>query len=273
MSANTGRKRANNEQYYTKDEVACKLVDKICEMYDLNSYTYVVEPSAGTGAFVKPLVKRGLTSKLLSYDIDPKYPNVKKQDFLTTVFSKHDKYIVIGNPPFGRQSCLAKRFIKHCCTFAEVICFILPRSFKKTSMSNCFPLQFHKLYEIDLVEKSFLFEGVEYSVPCVFQIWQKKDVEREVQPKHKCQEWYEIVKKTNKPNIAFRRVGGYAGKFIFDNFEMLSAESHYFIKCKHVDDALKHSLNTLTWITNNTTGPKSISKQELIEALNGIVVE
>jgi hypothetical protein len=228
-----------------------------------------VEPSAGTGAFLKPFEEETTLEKLLSYDIDPKYPNVVKQDFLETFFEEEKRYIVIGNPPFGRQASLAKKFIKHCCVFADVICFILPRSFKKSSMTNCFERHFHKVYEEDVDDKSFIFEESEYSVPCVFQIWEKKGCKRPIAGKNHPDDWYDIVKVNEEANIAFRRVGVYAGKFTFEGIDKLSPESHYFIKSKvDINEVFKAKLSTLSWETNNTTGPKSISKQELIANLN-----
>jgi predicted RNA methylase len=271
MSNNTGRKRDNNEQYYTKENVARKLVQTICQFYDLKTYDFVVEPSAGTGSFLKPLEELKV-SNLLSYDIDPKYPNVVKQDFLITSFDNKLKYFVVGNPPFGRQSSLAKKFIKHCCTFADVICFILPRSFKKVSMSNSFTKEFHNVLEQDLDDMSFIFNDTDYDVPCVFQIWEKKDFERLIQDKVSAAGWYNFVSKTDNPNIAFRRVGHNAGKFTFDNLGDLSTESHYFIKCdKPLHEQLKNAIQNLQWASNNTTGPKSISKQELIRTLNTLI--
>lgn len=269
---NTGMKRNNNEQYYTKDQLARDLVTRVSELYNLTNYDIILEPSAGTGAFLKPLEELKV-GQILAYDIEPKYANVIKQDFLITVFDTTKKHIVIGNPPFGRQASLAKKFIKHCCGFAEVICFILPRSFKKPSMSNCFANTYHKVHEQDLDEKSFVFDNKEYSVQCVFQIWERRDYKRDEREKSIPNEWYEIVKKMDMPNIAFRRVGVYAGKFTFDKLESLSSESHYFINCKiPVNDEVKEMLSNLRWDTNNTTGPKSISKQELIIALNGLKI-
>jgi hypothetical protein len=37
MKRKTGRRRDNNEQYYTKDNVARALLTKVYEMFDLNT--------------------------------------------------------------------------------------------------------------------------------------------------------------------------------------------------------------------------------------------
>ena len=48
------------------------------------------------------------------------------------------KMHIIGNPPFGRQSSLAIKFIKKSCEFCDSISFILPKSFKKDSLKKHF---------------------------------------------------------------------------------------------------------------------------------------
>ena len=50
------------------------------------------------------------------------------------------KIHIIGNPPFGRQSSLAIKFIKKSAEFCDSISFILPKSFKKDSLKKHFPL-------------------------------------------------------------------------------------------------------------------------------------
>ena len=264
----TGLKRNNNEQYYTKSYIAEDCIHNLANIYDLNDFECVIEPSAGTGVFLKNLQKYNIKN-VLSYDIDPKESTIKKQDYLQTKIDKGN-ILVIGNPPFGRQSSLAKKFIKHSCLFARVIGFILPRSFKKESMTNVFSDFFHKVFEKDLELNSFIYEEKEYGVPCVFQIWEKREYIRQKKEKLKENDTYIFVKKNENPNIAFRRVGGNAGKFFFDEFEKLSSESHYFIKKQNINEMFCKKIQEIKWNDNNTTGPKSISKQELIEEFNKI---
>ena len=71
------------------------------------------------------------------------------------------------------MGCLNEKKCKKSCNFCNSISFILPKSFKKDSLKKSFPLNFHLIYEGDLPDKSFLVDGVEYDVPCVFQIWEK----------------------------------------------------------------------------------------------------
>ena len=78
-----------------------------------------------------------------------------------------------------------------------------------------------------------------------------------------------FVKKEDEPHISFRRVGVNAG-FIDINFKDKNIQSHYFIKFtndKSIEDNLM-KLSNITFDTNNTVGPKSISKQEIISVFN-----
>jgi hypothetical protein len=180
---------------------------------------------------------------------------------------------IIGNPPFGRQSSIAIKFIKKCCEYAKSISFILPKSFKKNSMQKHFPLHYHLIFEIDLPEKSFLIGEKETNVPCVFQIWKYKKKKRKslkiLKPHN-----FIFVKKTENPHISFRRVGIYAGK-IMEDIEDKSIQSHYFIKFTNkltIKQNIK-KINNIVFTNNNTVGPKSISKQELIKEFNKVLTD
>jgi hypothetical protein len=102
----TGKHRKNtNDMYYTKEEVAKECINNIKkEIEDSEMYQWF-EPSAGNGVF--------LLDGCVGLDIEPKHKNIIKQDFLTYVPKFDKKILVYGNPPFGKQSSLAKKFIKN----------------------------------------------------------------------------------------------------------------------------------------------------------------
>jgi hypothetical protein len=79
------------------------------------------------------------------------------------------KIHVIGNPPFGKQSLLCRKFINHASEFADSISFILPASYNKASMINKVPLNFQLTLSKDLGSNSCF----NTKANCVFQIWQK----------------------------------------------------------------------------------------------------
>jgi hypothetical protein len=238
----------------------------------------IIEPSAGNGAFIEGI--KTLSNNYLFYDISPANDEIIQQDYLGLKLDqaildsrKYNKIHVIGNPPFGRQSSLAIKFIKQSAPYCDSISFILPKSFKKDSMLCHFPLNFHLIMQLDLPENSFLVNGTEHNVPCVFQIWEKRINYREVTEKLVPNSNYTFVKKNETPDISFRRVGVYAGNISRD-IENKSEQSHYFIKFSDfiLTDELFEKLNSINYTHDeDTVGAKSISKQELIKELNMVL--
>ena len=268
-----GLKRNIIDKFYTKSDVASSCITLIKQNVSMNETDLIVEPSAGNGAFIDGI--KLLSKHHLFYDLEPENADIIKQDYLTydhrEIKKRFVKIHVVGNPPFGRQSSLAIKFIRKSCEFCNSISFILPKSFKKESLKNKFPLQFHLVYECDLPDNSFLVDGSEHNVPCVFQIWEKKETNRSVaekiEPLH-----FEFVDKKQNPDISFRRVGVNAGTMDVNTDEK-SIQSHYFIKFTN-NKTLHDNLNKLSKINfefNNTVGPNSISKQELIRKFNQIL--
>jgi hypothetical protein len=140
----------------------------------------------------------------------------------------------------------------------------LPKSFRKESLRNKVPLNFHLIHEEELPQNSFFFKNKQFIVPCVFQIWAKQSKNRKkmlkLQPEN-----FMFVKQNQNPHIAFCRAGSQAGKFNL-NWKDKSSQTHYFLKFKTSDIFKKFLVLEKTFIfpTNNTVGAKSISKQELI---------
>jgi predicted RNA methylase len=267
-----GLNRNTIDKYYTKNSVAEMCLHFIAQYIQINRDELIIEPSAGNGSFIEGI--KSLTDNFKFYDLEPENDEIVKQDYLLFDYNsieKKGKIHIVGNPPFGRQSSLAIKFIKKSCKFCDSISFILPKSFKKDSLKKSFPLHFHLLFEIDLPDKSFLVDGVEYNVPCIFQIWEKKTTDRIVneilEPIH-----FRFVHKKDNPDISFRRVGINAGT-IDERIDEKSIQSHYFIKFTN-GKTTAENMNRLLGITyesNNTVGPKSISKQELISKFNPLL--
>jgi len=280
-----GLKRNTIDKFYTKDstvELCLAMVKKhvsISPIHDL-----IIEPSAGNGPFINKL--KTLSKNCIFYDLEPEHDEIIKQDYLELPLNllntetkasfykitEFQKIHVIGNPPFGRQSSLAIKFIKKSCDFCDTISFILPKSFKKDSLKRVFPPLFHLIFEMDLPEKSFMVNGLEHNVDTVFQIWEKKDSCREIvellEPVN-----FVFTKQTENPDISFRRVGVNAGKIDKTPVTDKSEQSHYFIKFtnnKTIDENIELLKHT-HFDHNNTVGPKSISKQELIHQFNLLI--
>jgi hypothetical protein len=267
---NTGLKRDTIDKYYTNPEIVedCKV--QIKKYINIEENDLIIEPSAGNGSFIK--IIKELSKNYKFYDLLPENKEIVKQDFLLLdieeIIKPFNKIHIIGNPPFGRQSTLAIKFIKKCCRFADTISFILPKSFRKDFYKVKFDKFFYLEYEKDVPENSFFVNGSKCDVPCIFQIWQKKNIERiipnKIEPIN-----FKFVKKVEQPDISFRRIGVNAGK-MDRKTDNKSIESHYFIKFtnnKTTEDNIK-LLENINFDFNNTVGPKSINKQELIKEFN-----
>ena len=267
-----GLTRNTIDKYYTSSEVVKHCIQKIKNHLDLNKeQDLCIEPSAGNGAFISSL--QNVFENTRFFDIQPEHSSVEKQDYLQLALdiSQFRKVHVIGNPPFGRQSSMVKKFIDKTCEYADSASFILPRSFKKESMQRYFPPNFHLIYEWDIPKNGFLVDEKPHDVPCVFQIWEYRDELRIIEEKQK-PKGYSFVKQNENPDISFRRVGGRAGEVSYETHSK-SHQSHYFIKFHHkISEKTFEALKKIHYESkNNTVGPRSISKHELIKEFNMIL--
>lgn len=268
----TGKFRTDEkEQFYTDPKVAKKCIDIVLNLYpNLQDYLWI-EPSAGNGSFYN-LIEHNK----IGIDIDPKCEGIIKADFLKwkppTSPKDERPLLLIGNPPFGKQSSLAKMFIKRGCEYADIIAFILPKSFTKPSMNNAFDKKFHCMHTSDIEKDAFLIKGNErYDVPCVFQIWERKNTERKLEEKI-TEIGFEYIKEENNPHICIRRVGALAGKSFLYQPDKFSVQSHYFIRLNNTENIneIVSRLNNHIF-PSNTVGPRSISKGEVNVVLNSII--
>ena len=269
-----GLKRNTIDKYYTKDNVVELCLNNVKKYIEINSDDLIIEPSAGNGSFISGI--KSITNNFKFYDLEPDNEEIIKQDYLeydyVSARETYSKIHIIGNPPFGRQSSLAIKFIKKSCEFCTSVSFILPKSFKKDSLKKAFPLIFHLICEIDLPDKAFIVDGLEHNVPCIFQIWEKKSINRVVNEKLQPINFI-FVEKTENPDISFRRVGVNAG-IIDEKIDEKSIQSHYFIKFTNGKTLTTNisNLSSICYEFNNTVGPKSISKQELIFKFNSLLL-
>jgi hypothetical protein len=270
MQQDTGKFRTNlKDQYYTKQTVAQKFVEMILSRVpEARSYQWI-EPSAGNGVFLKSLPE-GIDA--IGLDIDPKGTGILNHDFLTWTPTSRKPRIVFGNPPFGRQGSLAKAFVKHACSFAEIVAFILPRSFQKPSMVSSIPKHFHCLVCENIEERAFEVNGEAYDVPCIFQIWKKLETNRPdvavIEPAG-----FSYVKPIQSYHFVFRRVGGTAGRCAVAPGDF-SPSTHYFIRLEdNYISSLREicdELNKKNYV-HNTLGPRSISKREANMVINDVL--
>ena len=261
-----------NGQFYTKPEIAKKCIAAM----NIEEFSLIVEPSAGHGDFLAALPEG---KEVIAMDIDPKHPEVIEQDFFNFHVESHGKIAVIGNPPFGKNSAQAVAFIKHAATFADTIGFILPRTFKKTSIINKLPKNLFLKGEVELPERAFYVECgdtiEDFGLRGVFQIWEKTDNLRKKIIEEKTHPDFSFVKKSEDHDFAVRRAGNRAGE-VFSNTEDVAVQGNYFVKQndkKVVDIFKKAWSNELdpkvdkdkTGFKYDSAGQSTISMPEMIK--------
>lgn len=160
--------RDDLDRFYTKPEVAKECLAQV----NVGFYDAVVEPSAGAGAFSSQI------QDCYAFDLSPQRGDIIEKDwFDVTVNDFHDfeNMLVVGNPPFGKRSTLAKQFIRHAVSLgATTIAFILPKTFSKLTNQNVFPKDWRLVKEVDLGTTDFdLFGQGELYIPCFFYVWTK----------------------------------------------------------------------------------------------------
>ena len=251
------------DQFYTNSDIAQWCLDKL----NLSEYDIILEPSAGSGSFYNLLPD----DKRVGLDVAPASPEIKKMNYFDFEPTPGKKYLTVGNPPFGKNSSMAKKFFNRSAEFSDVIAFILPRTFRKASTVNQLNKWFHLREDFSLLSKSFhLPDKTPYDVPCVFQVWERRDVKREKNILIMSSDDFIFLHKTvsqSEADFCVRRVGVKAGN-IYEDFNEIrrSRSSHYFIK--ELKPGVKDTMLRITWGEDSgkydTAGNPSISKDELI---------
>jgi predicted RNA methylase len=168
------------EQYYTPKSLALELVGKIEEVLGPLAGRIILEPAGGSGAFIEAVQAVGV-SKVISFDIEPLHELVKEGNFLEQEI-KESNLITISNPPFGRNNSLSVPFFNHAAQISAAICFVVPRSWRKWSVTNRLDLGFELALDLDLeidyVDAAGLPLSNKTHLATCFQIWKKTDSPR-----------------------------------------------------------------------------------------------
>ena len=176
ISINDEGNARDKDQFYTKPKIAKDCFKKFKEIakelkIDIKKYHYI-EPSAGCGCFYDILPKNKI-----GIDIDPRKSYIIKSDYLQWRPEKNQKYIVIGNPPFGLRGNKALQFINHSNQFADMVAFILPQLFesdgKGSTMKRVHP-NYTLAYSQKIPDNSFYYpDGTDVNIATIFQVWTK----------------------------------------------------------------------------------------------------
>ena len=272
------------DKFYTLPECSKKCIDKTCELYDIERWDLIVEPSAGNGSFFNQIQ----SDKKIGIDLLPEDENIIKQDFFDYYPPPNkEDILVIGNPPFGRVSSLAIKFFNHSAKWASVIAFIIPRTFRKISVQNRLDDRFHLVYDEYIPNKPCCFTP-EMSVKCCFQIWEKKENKRDLIELPKTHNDWQFLKlgkrdSTGQPtpplnaDFALRAYGGKIGDIKTEGLNELRPKSWHWFKSNIDKKILIDRLAKLDYSNSvNTARQNSMGRSELValytEYMDSIVV-
>ncbi len=260
------------DKFYTLPVNAKKCIDKTGELYDITKWDLIVEPSAGNGSFLHqiPSIHR------IGIDISPEHPDIIQQDFLeySPPPDKHN-VLVIGNPPFGRVSSMAIRFFNHAAKWANVIAFIIPRTFRKTSVQNKLDRMYHLVYDEEISTNPCWFSPP-MMVKCCFQVWEKRNIPRPVVDMPTTHPDWEFIgfgpmdhngQPTPPANadFAMRAYGGKIGEIKTTGLSELRPKSWHWFKSNIDMNELIDRLNRLDYSNSlNTARQNSMGKGELV---------
>lgn len=264
------------DKFYTIPSIVEKCLFQVETIYGWSKWDLVIEPSAGNGSFLNRIP----TDKKIGIDISPDHKDIIQQDFLTyePPLIKHSvtQILVIGNPPFGRVCSLAIKFFNHASKWADVIAFIVPRTFRRPSVQNRLNLNFHLVFDQDIPLTPCSFEPP-MMAKCCFQVWERKLFKREsvnLPTTHSDWEFLKFGSKdeNNQPippigaDFAIRAYGGKCGEIVVDNLEMLRPKSWHWIKSNINVNVLMDRFIQLDYSQSlDTARQNSIGRGELVK--------
>lgn len=250
----------HSDQFFTRPQIAKQFADWVKQQPFVSKVDRIIEPAAGNQDLAK------FFPGIEMYDLDPKSPDIKQQDFLTSKHQSTGATMVVMNPPFGRGSDLAIQFFNKAATFAEYIAMIVPRTFRRSSIQDRLGNNFELVDEYILPRGSFYLpsEGPnrKYDVPAVAQIWRRTETAR---PKSVPATLPTNIKFTtpDQADFAFRKKGRRAGQIVTQDIELTNPNSFFYIK-----GDIK-PFQQINWrdYGNDVMGARSISKADIAQAL------
>lgn len=259
------------DQFYTNSDIAKKCYNELLQRISIEDYDIHLEPSAGKGSFYKIMDKE----RRVGIDIDPKCDGLIKMDYLDYEPEENKKYLVIGNPPFGKISSLAIKFFNKSAEFANCIAFIIPRTFKRVSVQNQLNPNFQLVYNEDLPMKPCCFTP-SMSAKCCFQIWLRSSTQRTIVKYDKTHADFKFVKhgakdKKGQPtppknaDFALKAYGSNCGTIVETDLDKLRPKSWHWIKANIDVALLKERFSKLDYsMSKDTVRQDSLGQQELI---------
>lgn len=260
------------DKFYTIPSIVSQCISQLSGLYSWDTWDLVIEPSAGNGNFLSQIP----TSKKIGLDILPEHADIVKCDYFTyNPPSNARNILVVGNPPFGRVSSMAIKFFNYAAKTANVVAFIVPRTFRRVSVQNKLDLQFHLVFDEELPVKPCCFEPP-MMAKCCFQIWEKKREARSIvklPTSHPDWEFlpfgpsdaYGQPTPPETAEFAIRAYGGKCGEIKTVGLSELRPKSWHWIKCNIDMTTLIQRFKQLDYSNSlNTARQNSIGRGEMV---------
>ena len=220
------------EQFYTPLALAHTLVENVEAVLGSLKGKSVLEPAGGTGSFVEAAFAKG-AKEVISFDIEPLHEKVVLGSFLEQELTQRN-LISISNPPFGRNNSLSIPFFNHAARVSDAICFIVPRSWRKWSVTNRLDLNFELIsdqdIDIDYVDSSGELISDKSRLATCFQIWKKTETSR---VPVKITDMGVIEKISPELADVSMTIFGYGCGSIKEDFERVPNTTQLFLKLNH----------------------------------------
>jgi hypothetical protein len=233
LTAKLGNTRVTGkEQFYTPLELAHNLIADVEKVLGSLEGKIVLEPAGGTGSFVEATVAKGV-KEVISFDIEPLHEKVLLGNFLAQELTQQN-LITISNPPFGRNNSLSIPFFNHAARVSDAICFIVPRSWRKWSVTNRLDLNFELVsdqdLDIDYMDSDGELISDKSRLATCFQIWKRTGTPR-IPVKIKDMG---VIQKVS-PELAdvSMTIFGYGCGSIKEDFDRVPNTTQLFLKLNH----------------------------------------
>ena len=173
MTSNGVRKVS--DAYFTPLDSVRWCFDTLAELYELKGKR-ALEPSCGGGAFIKGAKDTGL--RWTTNDLFPEHSKGfvadHNVDFVKdlSLFTGFD--FVIGNPPFGYASLLAKKFVLCALEVSKVVAMVLPKGCRRWKFIDSLPEDVCVRFDQELPNNNFeLPDGSVKKVGCTFMVFER----------------------------------------------------------------------------------------------------
>ena len=268
LSAKLGNTRVTGkEQFYTPITLAHTLVSNVEAVLGSLKGKSVLEPAGGTGSFVEAAFAKG-AKEVISFDIEPLHEKVILGSFLEQELTQRN-LITISNPPFGRNNSLSIPFFNHAARVSDAICFIVPRSWRKWSVTNRLDLNFELVsdqdIDIDYVDSSGELISDKSRLATCFQVWKKTATPRVA---IKITDMGVIEKVSPELADVSMTIFGYGCGNIKEDFERVPNTTQLFLKLNHPQALSALRSVDFSRFYKSTAYTEALSIQEINYLLN-----